>query len=86
MQMRHQHDVDALGIDAGGGEILQGAADPAFARFKHGSAVAALDQDQLATGVDELRVERGKHLVFRDIADKVIDGTQNTPSLIEVHS
>ena len=65
--MRHQHDVDALGIDAGGGEILQGAADRALAGLESGDAVAAVDQHQLAAGVDELRVERHRHHALRHV-------------------
>jgi len=34
--MRHQHDIDALGIDAGGGEILQGTAGRALGRLQGG--------------------------------------------------
>jgi len=61
MQMRHEDDIDAGGIDAGGGEIAQRAADRTLARLEGGAAEAAVDQHQLAAGIDELRVERHRH-------------------------
>jgi hypothetical protein len=61
IQMRHQDDVDAFGIDAGGGKILQRAADRALAGFEICDAVAAIDQHQLAAVVDQLRIERHRH-------------------------
>ncbi len=93
MQMRHQDDVDALGVDASCSEILQGAAGSAFARLQHGNAVAAVDQDQLGAGVDELRVERHRdhafrhitglslslRLFLRNITNEVIDRPQKYP-------
>jgi len=42
MQMRQQHDVDALVIGAGGGKILQRAADRALGRLKIGDPVAGV--------------------------------------------
>src|ERR1700688_3359628 len=48
-------------IDAGGSEILQGATNRALGGFEIGHAVTGIDQDQLAAGVDELRVERHRY-------------------------
>jgi hypothetical protein len=45
--MRHQDDVDALGVDTGSGEILQGAAGRTLGRLQGGDPVAAVDQDRL---------------------------------------
>src|SRR5215471_6481771 len=47
MQVRHQYDIDALGLDAGGDEIGDGAADCPLARLKKRTAKPAVDQDQL---------------------------------------
>jgi len=47
MQVRHQYDIDALGLDAGGDEIGDGAADCSLARLKKRTAKPAVDQHQL---------------------------------------
>ena len=67
MQMRHQHDVDVLGLDPGSGKVLQRAADRALAGLEIGNAITAIDQHQLAAGVDELRIERHRHHALRHV-------------------
>ena len=95
--MRQQHDVDLLGIDAGGGEILQGAADRALGRLEIGDAVAGVDQDQLAAGVDQLRVERHRHhalaayrrlprrqrLVLRTLRHEIVGHRKRTRTVVD---
>ena len=46
MQVRQQHDVDRLGIAAGGRKVLQGAANRTLARLEVGNAIAGIDQDR----------------------------------------
>ena len=65
--MRHQHDVDVLRVDTGGGQVEQRAPNCAFGGLKRCDAVTAINQDQLAARVNELRVERYRHHAGRHV-------------------
>ncbi|MGY4428210.1 hypothetical protein ACVWWO_000687 [Bradyrhizobium sp. F1.13.1] len=97
MQMRQQHDIDALGVDAGGLEVLQRAADRALAGLEIGDTVAGIDQHELGAGVDELRVERyrdhalrhvgrlarGQRFLLRRVDDELVRHRESTRTVID---
>ena len=67
VEMRDQHDIDLLGIDAGRFHIAARLPDQAFAAGEGAESVAGVDGDQLGTGVDDHRAERDGHLPVRHI-------------------
>ena len=65
VEVRDHHHVDRLGVEACGDHVGGELSDIALARRERGGAVAGVDHDQLAAGIDDQRRELDRHLVFR---------------------
>ena len=65
VEMRNHHQIDGFRVQTGGRHVAGELPDIALARGKRARAVAGIDHNQLAPGIDHQRREMDAHLVFR---------------------